>query len=275
MTQPLSGLSAIADRYDAVLCDVWGVLHNGREAFPVPCDALARFGGEHGPVVLISNAPRPAAAVHGQLAELGVPGDAWSGFVTSGDATRALLSARAPGPAFALGPDRDRPLYDGLGLAFATLEDATFICCTGLFDDEVETAEDYRTAMTGAAARGLEFICANPDLVVHRGEKLIPCAGAIAALYEQLGGKVLMAGKPFAPTYDLALAEIDRLAGRPVDRSRVLAIGDGVGTDVLGANRQGLDCLFITGGIHEGQAADQVLAQSSAHAAYAMAGLCW
>ena len=141
MTQPLSGLSAIADRYDAVLCDVWGVLHNGREAFPVPCDALARFGGEHGPVVLISNAPRPAAAVHGQLAELGVPGDAWSGFVTSGDATRALLSARAPGPAFALGPDRDRPLYDGLGLAFATLEDATFICCTGLFDDEVEYKE--------------------------------------------------------------------------------------------------------------------------------------
>ena len=275
MTQPLSGLSAIADRYDAVLCDVWGVLHNGREAFPVPCDALSRFGAARGPVVLISNAPRPAVAVHDQLRGLGVPPAAWSGFVTSGDATRALLAARAPGPVFALGPERDRPLYDGLGLAFAPLGEAAFICCTGLFDDEAETAEDYRAVLTDAAGRDLEFICANPDLVVHRGEQLIPCAGAIADLYAQLGGKVLMAGKPFAATYDLALAEIDRLAGRTVDKARVLAIGDGVGTDVLGANRQGLDCLFITGGIHGGQAADQVLAQAGAHAAYAMPGLCW
>ena len=275
MTQPLSGLSAIADRYDAVLCDVWGVLHNGREAFPVPCDALSRFGAARGPVVLISNAPRPAVAVHDQLRGLGVPPAAWSGFVTSGDATRALLAARAPGPVFALGPERDRPLYDGLGLAFAPLGEAAFICCTGLFDDEAETAADYRAVLTDAAGRDLEFICANPDLVVHRGEQLIPCAGAIADLYAQLGGKVLMAGKPFAATYDLALAEIDRLAGRTVDKARVLAIGDGVGTDVLGANRQGLDCLFITGGIHGGQAADQVLAQAGAHAAYAMPGLCW
>ncbi len=275
MTETLPGLSAIAGRYDAVLCDVWGVIHNGREAFPVPCDALARFAAERGPVVLISNAPRPAAAVHDQLRDLGVPDAAWSGFVTSGDATRALLAARTPGPVFALGPERDRPLYDGLGLNFATLEQAAFICCTGLFDDDVETAEDYRAALIPAAARGLDFICANPDLVVHRGERLIPCAGAVAALYEQLGGRVLMAGKPFAATYDLALAEVDRLAGRPVDRARVLCIGDGVGTDVLGANRQGLDCLFISGGIHGGQAADEVLAKAGAHAAYAMTGLGW
>jgi HAD superfamily hydrolase (TIGR01459 family) len=275
MTETLPGLSAIADRYDAVLCDVWGVIHNGREAFPVPCEALIRFAAERGPVVLISNAPRPAAAVHDQLRQLGVPDAAWSGFVTSGDATRALLAARAPGPVFALGPDRDLPLYDGLDLDFASLDDAAFICCTGLFDDDVETAEDYSTALAPAAARGLDFICANPDLVVNRGERLIPCAGAIAALYEQLGGRVLMAGKPFAATYDLALAEVDRLAGRPVDRTRVLCIGDGVGTDVLGANRQGLDCLFITGGIHGAEAADEVLAKARAHAAYAMAGLGW
>jgi HAD superfamily hydrolase (TIGR01459 family) len=275
MTEPLSGLSAVADRYDAILCDVWGVIHNGREAFPGPCEALSRFAETRGPVVLISNAPRPAVAVHDQLRDLGVPRSAWSGFVTSGDATRALLAAREPGPVFALGPDRDLPLYDGLGLTFAPLEEAAFICCTGLFDDETETAEDYRDAMTAAAARGLEFICANPDLVVHRGERLIPCAGAIAALYEQLGGKVLMAGKPFPATYDLALAEAARLLGRPVDRSRILAIGDGVGTDVLGANRQGLDCLFITGGIHGGQEADEVLAKAGAHAAYAMTGLGW
>src|ERR1700760_594108 len=196
MTAPLSGLSAIADAYDAVLCDVWGVIHNGREAFPVPCEALTRFGAERGPVVLISNAPRPAVAVYDQLRDLGVPRSAWSGFVTSGDATRALLAARAPGPVFALGPERALPLYDGLGLDLAPLEDAAFICCTGLFDDDVETAEDYRDRLTSAAGRGLDFICPNPDLVVQRGDKLIPCAGAVAALYEQLGGKVLMAGKP-------------------------------------------------------------------------------
>ena len=275
MTEPLSGLSAIAEHYDAVLCDVWGVLHNGREAFLGPCDALSRFAAEHGTVVLISNAPRPATAVHGQLAELGVPKAAWNGFVTSGDATRALLAARSPGPVFRLGPDRDQPLYEGLGLEFAPLEDAAFICCTGLFDDDVETAEDYRAALTGAAARGLDFICANPDLVVHRGEKLIPCAGALAALYAELGGKVVMAGKPHAATYDLALSEVDRLAGRAIPKSRVLAIGDGVGTDVLGANRQGLDCLFITGGIHGAEAPDEVLAKAGAHAAYAMTSLGW
>jgi HAD superfamily hydrolase (TIGR01459 family) len=275
MTAPLSGLSAIADRYDAVLCDVWGVIHNGREAFPGPCDALVRFAAEQGPVVLISNAPRPAAAVHDQLRELGVPDAAWSGFVTSGDATRALLAGRAPGPVFALGPERDLPLYEGLGLDLAPLEDAAFICCTGLFDDDIETAEDYRARLIPAAARGLDFICANPDLVVQRGDRLIACAGAVAALYEHLGGRVLMAGKPFAATYDLALAEVDRLAGRPVDRARILCIGDGVGTDVVGANRQGLDCLFITGGIHGAEAADEVLAKAGAQAAYAMTGLGW
>ncbi len=153
--------------------------------------------------------------------------------------------------------------------------DAAFIACTGLVDDETEAPEDYRARLIPAAARGLDFICANPDLVVQRGDKLIVCAGAIAALYEQLGAKVLMAGKPFAATYDLALAEVDRLAGRPVDRARVLCIGDGVGTDVLGANRQGLDCLFITGGIHGAEAADQVLVKAGAHAAYAMTGLGW
>jgi len=226
-------------------------------------------------VVLISNAPRPAEAVHEQLQQLGVPGEAWSGFVTSGDATRSLLAARAPGPVYELGPDRDRSLYDGLGLDFAPLEEAAFICCTGLFDDDTETAEDYRAAMTGAAARGLEFICANPDLVVHRGERLIPCAGAIARLYEELGGKVLMAGKPFAPTYQLAVAEAERLAGGPLDRARILCIGDGVGTDVTGANAQNLDCLFITGGIHGAEDPSAVLAKQGAHAAYAMTHLRW
>jgi HAD superfamily hydrolase (TIGR01459 family) len=276
MTQAIDGLADIADRYDAVLCDVWGVIHNGRESFGPACEALIRFQETRGPVVLISNAPRPAAAVHAQLDSLGVPRAAWSGFVSSGDATRSILAARAPGPVFALGPDRDAPLYEGLGLDFAPLEDAAFIACTGLVDDMTETPEDYRVRLMDAARRGLPFVCANPDRVVQRGDKLIPCAGALADLYESLGGEVIMVGKPFAPTYDLAVADAERLAGRALDRARILCIGDGVGTDVKGAEGQGLDCLFVTGGIHvgEGDPAD-ILAAAGTRAALSLAALAW
>ncbi|OYX91995.1 MAG: HAD family hydrolase, partial [Caulobacter sp. 35-67-4] len=220
-----AGLSALSDRYDIVLCDVWGVIHNGVQSFPQACDALVQWGEKVGPVVLISNAPRPASDVVAQLDSLGVSRAAWSGFVTSGDATRALLSARAPGKAWKIGPGRDAPLYAGLDLQDAACEDADFIACTGLFDDETETPEDYRDRLVVAAERGLTFICANPDRVVQRGDKLIFCAGALADLYESLGGEVIMAGKPFAPIYDLAIARAAELTGKPVDRTRVLCIG--------------------------------------------------
>jgi HAD superfamily hydrolase (TIGR01459 family) len=249
-----AGLSALSDRYDIVLCDVWGVIHNGVQSFPEACEALAQWGADVGPVVLISNAPRPSADVVSQLDSLGVPRAAWSGFVTSGDATRALLTERAPGKVWKLGPPRDETLYVGLDLTGAACEDADFIACTGLFDDETETPEDYRDRLAVAAARGLTFICANPDRVVQRGDRLIFCAGALADLYESLGGTVIMAGKPFAPIYDLALAEAEKLTGKPVDRARVLCVGDGVVTDVLGAQNQALACLFIAKGIH-GEAA--------------------
>ena len=274
--QPISGLSRIADRYDVVLCDVWGVIHNGRESFPAACDALAVFQAERGPVVLISNAPRPSAAVHDQLRQFGVPGAAWSGFVSSGDATRALLVERAPGPVWRLGPERDAPLYEGLGLEFADLEGADFICCTGPFNDDVETPEDYRERLQFAADKGMEFICANPDLVVQRGDTLIYCAGALAALYAELGGKVTMAGKPYGPIYERSLFEAEKLTGQPIDRARVLCIGDGINTDVKGANGQNLDCLYIASGIHaaEGDAAD-LLKAAGVHAAWSLAGLVW
>jgi len=244
------GLGAVADLYDVLLCDVWGVIHNGRESFPEACRALARFKAEHGPVVLISNAPRPNGPVIEQLAGLGVGPGAFSEVVTSGDATRTLLAARAPGPFWKLGPDRDWPLYEGLDLDFVDLDRARYIACTGPFDDEAETPEDYRERFQAAAARGLEMICANPDIVVQRGDKLIYCGGALAQLYEALEGKVAMAGKPHAAIYDLALAKAAERLGRPVDRSRVLCIGDGLGTDIRGANAQALDALFIANGIH-------------------------
>jgi HAD superfamily hydrolase (TIGR01459 family) len=288
MTAPhaLSGLSEIADAYDVLLCDVWGVIHNGREAFPAACAALERFAATRGPVVLISNAPRPSAHVHEQLAALGVPRGAWSAFVSSGDATRALLAERAPGPAWAIGPDRDWPLYEGLGLTFAGPEEAAFISCTGPVDDERETPQDYRQRLAACARRGLEMICANPDKVVQRGDKLIYCGGALADLYAALDGPVLMAGKPCAPIYGLALAEAAALLGRPVDRARVLCVGDGVATDVKGAMDQGLDCLFVAGGIHGLEAVDAdgrfdpvraaaLLAREGAAARFAALALAW
>ena len=286
MTDLPAGLSALADRYDVLLCDVWGVIHNGVASFPEACQALVEWRAHHGPVILISNSPRPSADVVAQLDALGVPRAAWSAFVTSGDATRALLRERAPGPVWAVGPDRDAVLYDGLGLAFAGPDDAAFISVSGMKNDEVETPEDYRQALAVAAGRGLALVCANPDRVVQRGDRLIYCGGALADLYEGLGGQVLMAGKPYAPIYDLALAEAEALKGGAVDRSRVLCVGDGVITDVKGAHDEGLACLFIAKGIH-GEAAlggdgkldpakvEALLAAESVGATHAMGDLVW
>jgi len=247
------GLAEVAQRYDVLFCDVWGVIHDGREAFPGPCAALARWRTQCGPVILISNSPRPRDEVARQLDDLGAPREAWSALVTSGDVTRDLLAARAPGPAWWIGPERDGTLFDGSGVAFSRLEDAAFIACTGLEDDETQTPEDYRNDLARAAARGLEMICANPDRVVQRGDRLIWCAGALAEIYASLGGVVAMAGKPFAPIYRRAFAQAARALGRDVDPRRVLVIGDGVATDIAGANRQGLDVAFVTGGIHADQ----------------------
>jgi HAD superfamily hydrolase (TIGR01459 family) len=291
MTAPLkttpraiSGLSEIAEAYDVLLCDVWGVIHNGRESFPDACAALERFAARRGPVILISNSPRPAHDVALQLDSLNVPRAAWSAFVTSGDATRALLKERAPGPAWRIGPERDNVLYAGLGLEFAGPEEAAFIACTGPVNDDWETPEDYRESLTLAAERGLTMICANPDRVVHRGERLVYCGGALADLYGALGGEVIMAGKPYRAIYDLCLADAERLLGRA--GARALAIGDGLPTDVKGAQDNGLDCLFVAGGIHGQEVAGPggrmdpakvagLLGGAELNAAYAMATLAW
>jgi HAD superfamily hydrolase (TIGR01459 family) len=288
MTAPaiLHGLSEIALSYDALLCDVWGVVHNGRERFAEASAALSRFKAERGPVILISNAPRPANDVLPQLDALGVPREAWTAMVTSGDATRALLAERAPGPAWAIGPERDAPLYEGLGLAFTGPEDAVFISCTGPADDTVETPGDYRERLTLCASRGLTMICANPDIVVQRGDRLIYCGGALADLYAGLDGPVVMAGKPFAPIYEMALTEAAAHLGRPLERSRVLSIGDGIATDLAGAADQKLDALFVAHGIHATEALDidgalepqrlaALLAREGGRARFAMRGLVW
>jgi HAD superfamily hydrolase (TIGR01459 family) len=283
--KPIAGLSELSAGYDALLCDVWGVIHNGRESFPEPCAALARYRAERGPVILISNSPRPHGPVIDQLDGLGVPREAWSHIVTSGDATRVLLAERAPGPAWKIGPDRDDALYAGLGVEFSDLAHAAFISVTGPYDDEADEPADYRDRFIMGVARDLELICANPDIVVQRGDKLIYCGGALAQLYESLGGRVTMAGKPYPAIYELSLAKAAEAMGHAVDPARVLCIGDGLPTDIRGANARGLDVLFVASGIHGAEtigpdglnlpAVADLLHQAGLTATYAIADLAW
>jgi HAD superfamily hydrolase (TIGR01459 family) len=256
--QLLSGLSTVASDYDALFCDIWGVIHNGRQHFPPAYEALKRFKAEHGPVILISNSPRPTDSLTAQLASLGVFEDGFSAVISSGDATRVYLRQFAPmGPAWRIGDPREQMLYDGIDIDLTgTPQTAAFISCTSPYDDEHDTLERYRADFESAATRGLVMICANPDKVVQRGDKIVMCAGSLADLYASLGGDVIMAGKPYAPIYDLCYAALGKLTGKPHDKRRILAIGDGLPTDVLGANGQGLDLVFIAAGIHAVEAAD-------------------
>jgi HAD superfamily hydrolase (TIGR01459 family) len=251
MTVPISNrLSVLAERYDALLCDVWGVIHNGVAAFPDAVEALAHYRAGGGRVILITNAPRANADVYTQLERLNVPRDAFDTIVTSGDLTRGAIVARAGQSVFHLGPERDRSVFAGIDVRFADADTADFIVCTGLFHDDTETPENYRDMLARAHERGLFMACANPDVIVEKGGRIIYCAGALADLYRDLGGDVLYAGKPYAPIYEAAFAEAAKLAGAPVPRARMLAIGDSVRTDFTGARNLGLDFLFVTSGIH-------------------------
>lgn len=244
-------LSDFAADYDALLCDVWGVIRDGRSVIPQALDALVKYREQGGTVVLLSNSPRRAASLINHLTQLGAPRAAFDGAVTSGEATFAELSARAPGPAYKLGPDFDDPLYEGSGLQFAPLDEAAFISCTGLVDYETETPADYEDLLREAQLRGLPMVCANPDIVVQLGDKLAYCAGALAERYKEMGGAVIIAGKPNPPIYDLAYSCIETLRGGALEKSRILAIGDGPDTDIKGAVAEGLDAMFVAGGINE------------------------
>jgi HAD superfamily hydrolase (TIGR01459 family) len=250
----ISGLSEISDRYDAVLCDIWGVLHNGVASFQEASEALSAFRARGGAVVLITNAPRPSPPIQRQVLKLGVPPEAFDAVVTSGDVTIGLMEA-AGDRVLHIGPERDLSLFEASAAAGVrprrvALEEASYALCTGLRHDETETPDDYEPELRALATRGIRMICANPDIVIHRGDTLIYCAGALARRYEELGGKVIYAGKPYAPIYDRALMLAERARGAGIERRRVLAIGDGMKTDIAGAARAGLDALFVTGGIH-------------------------
>lgn len=245
----IASLSDITDDYDLILCDVWGVLHNGVSAWAEASDALidARSAGKT--VILITNSPRRSQEVITQLQSLDVPGEAYDGLVTSGDVTRTLI-AEGPRKIFHLGPDRDRTLFDDLDVELVEEFEASGVACTGMFEDETETPEDYAEMLQRMRARDLPFICANPDIVVERGDRLIWCAGALARDYGQLGGRTLIAGKPHRPIYEKALNDGATLRGKETPLARVLAIGDGMTTDVKGAMLADIPLLFISDGVH-------------------------
>jgi HAD superfamily hydrolase (TIGR01459 family) len=243
-------LRDLVNGVEVVLSDIWGVVHNGLEAFPEACAALRSYRSRGGTVILITNAPRPADSVQRQVRKLGVADDTYDAIVTSGDLTRHYVADHPGRKVFWLGPERDNSIYRGLDPVLAPLAEADYIVCTGLLDDETESAEDYREMMQTARERKLTLICANPDIVVERGDRLIYCAGAIAELYRELGGEVIFYGKPHRPIYERAMALALERRGYAVGLDRVLAIGDSVRTDLAGAHGFGIDCLFVTRGIH-------------------------
>lgn len=232
--------------------DIWGVMHNGIQPFATAVSACRQFRAAGGTVLLLSNAPRPAASVAQQLDRIGVDGETYDAIVSSGDAVRSLITvAAARGQSVGhLGPERDLGIYQGLDVIRTPLDVADVVVCTGLFDDETETAEDYRASLAVMVQHGRRMICANPDLTVERGGRIVFCAGAIAAVYEDLGGVVDYAGKPHLPIYDMALARASELRGHPVSVDRILAIGDGIRTDIAGAHAAGIRSVFIASGVH-------------------------
>lgn len=246
----IPGIGEIAENFDAWICDIWGVLHNGVATYAPALDACRRFRNQGGTIILVSNAPRPGASVLRQFETLGIGDDVYDRILTSGDVTRAIIAAMPGTRTLHIGPERDHALFDGLDLPRVAADDATFILCSGLFDDTTETPADYTARLTRLAARRLPMLCANPDIKVDRGGTIVYCAGAIAAHYAELGGPVTYAGKPHAPIYDRAFADIGELRGHRPEKRRVLAIGDGVHTDIEGGVAYGIPTLYVPSAIH-------------------------
>ncbi|MEM0930694.1 MAG: TIGR01459 family HAD-type hydrolase [Pseudomonadota bacterium] len=282
--QIIAGLGDIAADYDALLCDAWGVIHNGRELYPGAAEALTSFKAQCGPVIVLTNAPRLSNVIPAQLDRLGLPRRAYDGVVTSGDATREAVHQLADKKFYRIGPDKDDGLFEAIDVTMTSFEDAEAIFCSGPNNDTHETPEDYRSLLTEAVARDMPMICANPDIVVKFGDQLIYCAGALGQLHEELGGKVILGGKPYAPIYELARTQMAAIKGEAP--KRVLVIGDGLDTDIRGANNQDYDVVFVAAGIFaEASRGDDgrlspnrleaALSERGVHAQYAMEELAW
>ena len=256
MTKIIECFDDVASRYDAALVDLWGCLHNGYEPFAAAVKALRAYRARGGKVLLLTNSPRPRPSVIRQLDKIGVPHDVYDDIAASGDASQFSLAAGDVGTrVYHLGPERDRGFFQNLphvspkgrDIKIVPLQDATGIVCTGLFDDSTETPEDYRETFLYAKTKGLKLLCTNPDVMVDKGDHRIYCAGALAQAYADMGGTSLYFGKPHPPIYDLARSRLMALGDVPDDR--IIAIGDGINTDIRGAIAEDLDSLFITGGL--------------------------
>jgi len=255
VSEIISKLSDVSGRYDALFCDLWGCLHNGFHPFPEAVEALRAFRAKGGTVVLLTNAPRPKPSVLRQLDRIGVPRDCYDEVVSSGDASQAAMVAGLVGrKVYHLGPAKDNGFFtemaeglDASAIRRVPLEEAEGIVCTGLFDDQTETPEDYRATLLYAKNKGMKLLCTNPDIVVDMGDKRVYCAGAIAALYTEMGGESYYFGKPHPPIYDLARRRLNAI--RKVADDYILCVGDGITTDIQGGIGEGLDTLFVSGGL--------------------------
>lgn len=261
-----SPLSLIADNYDCLLCDIWGVIHNGVAAFDQAVDALCRYRAMGRHVILITNAPRSSKDIYPQLAHLGVPRTAFDTIITSGDITARLIAKSPELPIFHFGPARDHTILEDIPNPIVGMSDAKMCLLTGPLDDTITAVDVYDSDLVQMRDNAVEMICANPDLVVRSGNRLVICAGSIAQRYLQLGGKVTFAGKPEAEIYDKAMEMAAFLAGRDIPKRRILAIGDGLPTDIKGAAMNGFDAYFIAGGIHAKELANMLSARSVAKA---------
>jgi HAD superfamily hydrolase (TIGR01459 family) len=238
-------------RYPVWFVDIWGVVHNGERPFHATVDVLAKHRDQGGTVILVSNSPRSEKGVTHQLDEIGVRKDAYDAAVTSGEVTQSLMRAEPTGKLFHLGPARDLSLFEGLNVQRVPQDQAGAVICTGLYHDDRETPDDYADLLAQLRARNLPMICANPDKMARKGNRLMYCAGALAEAYQNIGGTVQMAGKPYAPIYERALARAAEVRGEAITKSRVLAIGDGPETDILGAANQGFPVVYVSGGVRD------------------------
>lgn len=255
----LTHAGPLLSRYDVIFCDVWGVVHNGVTAFEGACAALEKFRADGGTVILVSNAPVPKKRVSDMLDSRHVPRSAWDDIVSSGDIALGHLEERKFERLYCIGPrDRDQALFSALRARSVELADAQAIICTGLNDDRRETPEDYRGVLEQALAQRLPFVCANPDLIVDVGGTLLYCAGAIADLYEHMGGDVYWAGKPYLSAYETAHRKAEGLRDANVEKNKILIIGDALRTDIKGAQNYGCDALFIASGIHRHETVDGI-----------------
>lgn len=246
----ISHIQDISSKYPCILSDIWGVIHNGVEPYKQMGEMLASYRRKGGIVILVSNAPRPWQSVVTQLQAIGVCPDIYDAIATSGDLAAKEVEKRYDQKVYYIGVMTENLPFKLSDVAQISIEEADYIYCTGPYNDETDTAENYREVLEKALARNVPFICANPDLVVERGNEIVLCAGSIAQAYEEMGGEVFWAGKPYVPIYELARQWAGEVGKKNIHKDGMVAIGDAIRTDIQGAKNFGIDSILVTTGIH-------------------------